>query len=139
MREAARGAVAVSLTTVYIQCLRADTPLIAVGSTGPGLLTFTLDPQHFSQLAVDRIGEVMNTLATNGSWRYHGQDRSCATEFDVVRNPDRPSGAPVVCCDDPGWTAISVDADEMTEEGRAALEGAIRAQFSGWEQVPTGA
>ena len=126
-----------SLMTVHIECLRAHTPLIAVGSTGPGLLTFTLDPEHFSQLAVDRIGAVLDTLATSGSWRFHGQYRKCATEFEIVRKHDRPSGAPVVCCDDPGWTAISVDADEMTDVGRAALERAILAQLSGWEQVPT--
>jgi hypothetical protein len=128
-----------SLTTVHIQCARAQTPLVAVGTTGPGLLTFTLDPEHFSQLAAERIGEVLETLATNGSWRCHGQYRKCATEFEVVRNPNRPSGAPVVFCNEPGWTAISVDAEEMTEVGRAALEGAILAELSAWEQVPISA
>ena len=125
-----------SLTTVHVECSRAQTPFVAVGNTRPGLLTFTLDPEHFSRLAAERIGATLETLATSGSWRCHGQNRACTTEFQVVRNPNRPSGAPVVCCDAPGWTAISVDADEMTEVGRAALEGAILAQLSGWEQVP---
>ena len=127
------------MMTVHVECARARTPLVAVGTTGPGLLTFTLDPEHFSQLAAERIGAVLETLATDGSWRCHGQDRKCATEFEVVRNLNRPSGAPVVFCNEPGWTAISVDADEMTEEGRAALERAIVAQLSGWEQVPISA
>jgi hypothetical protein len=45
----------------------------------------------------------------------------------------------VVFCNEPGWTAISVDAEEMTEVGRAALEGAILAELSAWEQVPISA
>lgn len=128
-----------SLTTVHVECSRAPTLLIAVGSTESGLLTYTLDPEHFSQVAAGGIEAVLDTLATDGSWRFHGQNRKCATEFVVLRNPDRPTGAPVVCCNDPGWTAISVDADEMTDMGRAALEGAILAQLSGWEQVPNSA
>jgi len=128
-----------SLTTVHVECARARTPLIAEGSIESGLLTYTLDPEHFSQVAADGIGAALGTLATDGSWRFHGQNRKCATEFEVVRNHNRPSGTPVVCCNDPGWTAISVDADEMTEVGRTALEGAILAQLSGWEQVPISA
>ncbi|HZY00016.1 MAG TPA: hypothetical protein VFE92_11080 [Dermatophilaceae bacterium] len=125
-----------SLSTRHVECSRASTALIAEVNTEPGLTTYTLDPEHFSQVAAEGIGAILETLATNGSWRYHGENRRCATEFQVLRNPDRPSGAPVVCCNDPGWTAISVDADEITEVGRAALEGAILAQLSGWEQSP---
>lgn len=125
--------------TVHVECSREPTPLIAASSTAPGLVTYTLDPEHYSQAAADRIGVVLDTMATNGSWRYNGDNRECATQYEVRRNHDRPSGVPVVFCNDPGWTAISVDADDMSEEGRAALERAIVAQLSGWEQVPLAA
>jgi hypothetical protein len=126
-----------SLMTVRVECSRTHTPLVAVGSTQRGLLTYTLDPQHFSQVAADRIGTILDTLATNGSWRFHGGNHRCVTEFEVIRNPAPPSGVPVVFCNVPGWTAISIDADEMTEVGRIALADAILVQLSGWEQVAT--
>lgn len=125
------------LSTVHVKCWRERTPHIAVGSQQPGLLTYTLDPEHFSQVAVDGIGAALDTMATNGSWHYHGQNRLFATEYEVRRNPERCWGAPVVYCNVPGWTAISVDAEEMTESGRLALEGAILTQMSDWEQTPT--
>jgi len=126
-----------STTFAHIECPRAPTVLIVEATTESGFVTYVLDPEHFTQIAADLIGEILNTLVTDGSWRYHGQDRKCATEFEVMRNHDRPSGAAVVCCNDPGWTAISVDADQMTEAGRAALQDAIVTQMSQWEQVST--
>jgi hypothetical protein len=125
-----------SLTTVHVECSLARTPLVAVGSAQPGLVTYTLDPEHFSQVAADGIEAVLDTMATNGSWRYRGQNRKFPTEYEVRRNLERCSGAPVVYRNDPGWTAISVDAEEMTDVGRAALEGAILTQMAGWEQTP---
>jgi hypothetical protein len=126
-------------TAMHVQCRREPTPQIAVGSQQPGLLTYTLDPEHFSQIAVDGISAALDTMATNGSWHYHGQNRLFATQYEVRRNPERRWGAPVIFCDVPGWTAISVDAQEMTESGRLALEGAIWTQMSGWEQTTTDA
>ena len=125
-----------SLAKVHVECSLARTPLVAVGSNQPGLTTYTLDPEHFSQVAADGIEAVLYTMATNGSWRYRGQNRKFATEYEVRRNLDGRTGAPVVYRNDPGWTAISIDAEEMSEVGRAALEDAILEQMSGWEQTP---
>jgi hypothetical protein len=48
-----------SLTTLHVECSRASTPLIAVVNTRPGLLTYTLDPEHFSQVAADGVGAIL--------------------------------------------------------------------------------
>ena len=121
----------------HIEVVRALTPMIASAHTTPGLLTLTLDPQHFTKRAVASLGAILGGLAPT-SWHCHGEVRHCESEFLIVRADDLPRRTAAVCCNDPAWTVIAIDGDEMTEEGGAALQGVIWAELPRWEQVPRG-
>ena len=119
----------------HIEVVRALTPLIAAAHTTPGLLTLTLDPLHFTQRAATSLGAILGGLAP-ASWHCHGEVRECASEFLIVRADDLPRRTAAVCCNDPAWTIIAIDGEEMTEAGESALQGVISAELPRWEQVP---
>ena len=121
---------------MHVQCLRDNTPLIVRGQRGPGLFTFTLDPEHFSQLMADKLGVVFDTLSFGAPPGY-GIDGQFPSEFHLERTDELPMALPVVCTATPGRINIKVHSGQITRLGCEALRYAVLMQLPAWEQRAT--
>ena len=115
-----------------IKCLRSTTTRIAHGERGSGIHTYVLDPDHFTQIGAEGIGEVLQTLTSTIRWE--GPSRTGLVELEIAPTPDLPADVIVVCVHGPGWVAIRVHADHATEAGCQALRRAVLARLRAWER-----
>jgi hypothetical protein len=108
------------------------TTRIAHGKRGSGIHTYVLDPEHFTQVGADGIGEVLQTLTSTIRWE--GPSRTGLVELEIAPTLDLPADVIAVCVHGTGWVAIRVHADHATDAGCQALRRAVLARLPAGER-----